>query len=142
MFIPSSRAHRRRRLAKVRALRKAERKSKEKLLKDIENAERIKQQQREKILLPFAQQLALLLGDVNVLKAGSPGKAIEMGIRAWQIGGIEYMKQLHTMTMSQIKSKCNEKESIDYLSIWWDGVGSWQSDWLEGRVKVGLGTGT
>lgn len=135
MLLPSSRAQRKERLAKVRAKRQKERLNKEKLLADLEVNERRKREQWEKTLRPYAGQLAELLTAGETPEEYRQGKAIDTGVTAWQIGGIECMKQLHSMAIRECKERCNGLKIMDHITIWWDGIGSWQSRWLDGECE-------
>jgi len=54
-------------------------------------------------------------------------EAVDMGLNAWQLGGVHCMRQLHDMAMAISKQKSQNKAVVDYISVWWDGIGSWRN---------------
>ncbi|MHC4412733.1 MAG: hypothetical protein ACYSW6_07155 [Planctomycetota bacterium] len=131
MQLPSSREHRRKRLAEARALKQTEQAERKKLSTELEtNAKRERQQWRQQ-LLPYAERLAFLAAGINNLDSRSEKQAIEIGVAVWQMGGLNCMRQLHSMAMEIYKRKYTSPMAVDYVSIWWDGVGSWRCEWLE-----------
>lgn len=131
MQLPSSREHRRKRLAEARALKQTEQAEREKLSAELEaNAKRERRQWGEQ-LLPYAERLAFLAAGANSLDSRSEKQAIDIGVAAWKMGGLSCMRQLHSMAMEIYKEKYAGPMAVDYISIWWDGVGSWRCEWLE-----------
>ncbi|MHC4635391.1 MAG: hypothetical protein ACYSYU_09335 [Planctomycetota bacterium] len=131
MQLPSSREHRRKRLAEARALKQTEQAERERLSAELEtNAKRERQQWREQ-LLPYAEKLVVLVACINSSDLYSEKQAIDIGVAAWQMGGLSCMRQLHSMAMEIYRWKYTRPMAVDYISIWWDGVGSWRCEWLE-----------
>jgi hypothetical protein len=50
-------------------------------------------------------------------------KAVEIGLKAWQCGGLACMRAVRSMAaeMNKTNSRC-----ADAISYWWDGIGSWR----------------
>jgi hypothetical protein len=131
MQLPSSRKNRRKRLAEARALKQAEQAEREKLSAELEiNSEQEHQQWRQQ-LLSYAETLAFLAFNINSSDSRCEKQAIDIGVAAWQMGGLSCMRQLHSMAMETYKEKYAGPMAVDYISIWWDGVGSWRCEWLE-----------
>lgn len=138
MLLSSSRRHRRKRLAKAKAMHEKERLSKQHLLAEAEANERINKQRWNDLLLPYAEKLAVLMINCNMAASDSDGgetEVVDMGVSAWQMGGLNCMRQLHSMAMEICAQKYQHVKIIDYISIWWDGIGSWRSHWLNGERK-------
>lgn len=138
MLLPSSYRHRRKRLAEAKIMHENERLSKQHLLVELEAKERIDRQRWNDILLPYAEKLADLVVNGNAAAGDSSHgetEVVDMGVSAWQMGGINCMRQLHSMAMEICAQKYQKAKIIDYISIWWDGIGSWRSHWLEGESE-------
>ena len=138
MLLSSSRRHRRKRLVEAKAMHEKERLSKERLLAQVEANERIDRQRWNDLLLPYAEKLAVLVVNPNVAAVDSNDReteVVDMGVSAWQMGGLNCMRQLHSMAMEICEQKYQNAKIIDYISIWWDGIGSWRSHWLDGEIE-------
>jgi hypothetical protein len=126
-LLPASREHRLRRLALMRALREERERKHKRLLSEVASRERMDRRRWQEILKPYAEKLAQLLLKGDTAYEESEGKAIEIGVRAWQIGGLSCMRELHSMAMDLCKRQYNDMTIVDYVSFWWDGIGSWRS---------------
>lgn len=130
MLPQSSRGLRRKRLAELKNIREKELLENQQLLARIEAEEQKQQEHRRQILRPCAEKLAILSeGGEN-----NEAEVVDIGVNAWQKGGLNYMRQLHSMVTDIWRQKYPGAAIIDYVSIWWDGIGGWQSQWLEGEV--------
>jgi len=134
MLLPSSRQHRKERLQKIRELREQQQQEREFLLKELKEREKVQYSERQKLLQPLSGRLLELVFHNGDNWRERENKAIDIGVKAWQIGGLSGMQQLHEMTMSQYKSKKQEIPEIDYITLWWDGIGSWQHKPLSENV--------
>lgn len=125
MLLPSSRRHRRMRLAEAKAGYEKAQAEKRQLLADLEITEKLEQGRRGEILRPIAEQLAALLaGGENIEQ--QEAKMVDIGIKAWQMGGLNCMRQLYSMTMEICTQRYRNKNIVDYIPIWWDGIGNWR----------------
>ena len=132
MLLPSSREHRRARLAEAKAMREKQRLAKERLLAEVEAKEQLQRGRWKKVLLPEAEKLAALVTGGGAANECRETEAVDIGVKAWQIGGLSCMQQLHSMAVEICRCECGHEKIIDYISIWWDGIGSWRSHWFEG----------
>jgi len=126
LLLPSSRRHRLRRLAKARAERERKQKDRERLLAEILAKEELDRRRWQEALRPQAERLAELLTDRADFKQAER-EAVDIGLKAWQMGGLSCMQQLRDMAVAISREREQNKEIIDYIPIWWDGVGSWRS---------------
>lgn len=133
MLLPSSREHRRKRLAQAKATREKERLIKERLLAELAAREEMEQDRWAQALLPYAEKLAVLVTSGEVGDEHSETEAVDIGVNAWQMGGLNCMRQLHSMAIEICRRKCPNAKIIDCISIWWDGIGSWRSHWFDGE---------
>lgn len=126
MFLPGSRKHRHRRLAQVKAEREQRQIDNRRLLTEISERESSEHRHWQKLMKPDAEKLAsLLVVEVSDYKQIEQ-EAAGIGVRAWQIGGLNCMRELRDMALSICRDKYN-KDIVDYIAFWWDGIGSWRS---------------
>ncbi|MDD5328187.1 MAG: hypothetical protein PHY02_10315 [Phycisphaerae bacterium] len=126
MLLPASRKHRIERLSKAKELREKRQKHREQLLAKVLEKEDIDWQRRQKALMPQAEMLAELLA-ANNFDFQTECKVADIGVKAWQSGGLSCMRQLHKMAMTICKNESQNKIIVDYISTWWDGIGSWRN---------------
>ena len=124
---PTARRHRAERLAQLRAAKQHQRKQQRMLLEKVLKEEELKRQQWQELLKPEAEKLAELLAAGPSRFEQARQQAIDIGLNAWRIGGLSCMRQLHEMAMDLCKRKRGDAECVDYISFWWDGVGSWRN---------------
>jgi len=124
LFSSASRRHRSQRIARAKTLRQNRQENRESLLKDVFEKEEQKRQQWRDALKPNAEILASMLVadeiDFNRLECEAAG----IGIKAWQIGGLSCMRELRDMAIELAREK--NKSVVDYIGLWWDGIGSWR----------------
>lgn len=137
MLVPASRRHRRERLAKLRAVRRQHQRQREELLASVFERERQQHRHWQEVLAPHAERLAGLLADSGADFARAEREAIDIGVNAWQIGGIECMRQLRDMAMDISRQASESRPVVDYISFWWDGVGNWRPAGLVGQACQG-----
>ena len=136
MLLPSSRGHRRNRLAQAQALRLKQRLDNERLLAEVQVREETCYRTRNDFLLPYAVELAGLIYGGEKTWTQKQIEAVDIGMTAWQMDGLDCMRQLHSMALELCGQKCENSTFIDYISVWWDGVGSWRSCQLDGDYKM------
>ena len=125
--LPTSRKHRVERLARVRALQQKQREERKRLLVNILAREEQDKRQWQRVLQPYAEKLAGLLTANRINFKQAECGAVDIGVKAWQMGGLSCMRQLREMAMAICKKKHQESMIIDYVSTWWDGIGDWRS---------------
>jgi len=125
MLLPSmSRRHRSQRITQAKALRQSRQENRDSLLKDVFVREEQKRQQWRDVLKSKAEMLAEMLAADEIDFKRIECEAVGIGVKAWQIGGISCMKELHDMTLELAREK--NKSVVDYIGVWWDGIGSWR----------------
>jgi len=134
MLSSSSREHRRKRLAQAKAMYEEERLAKQCLLAEVQAKEELERVRCGEILRPYAEKLADLVATVETTGEYGEVEAVGIGVNAWQVGGLNCMRQLHSLAMEICSRKYQNAMIIDYITAWWDGVGSWRSQWLGGQV--------
>lgn len=127
MLLPVSREHRRKRLAQTKVMRQEEQLAKQHLLDEIEAKEKLERRRWGEVLQPYAERLAALVTNNSGSCEHRESEAMDIGVDAWQIGGLNCMRQLHSMAMEICKRRYQATAIIDYISRWWDGIGSWRS---------------
>jgi Ca2+/Na+ antiporter len=139
MLFPASRTHRRARLAQAKALRAQKQQEREQLLARLEREEKYRQGQLRLTMEPLAARLAAILTNRSTKSQQKQFAAVELGVQAWQLGRLEGMKLLHEM--SRERTGANSEDSpgwIDFISRWWDGIGSWTYEpfLVKGRMEL------
>ncbi len=128
MLLPAaSRKHRAERLAQAKAEREKRQKYRERLLAEVLAKEESERRGWQEALKPQAQELAELLTSSRIDFKQAEREAADIGVKAWQIGGLNCMRQLRDMAMDSCKKKYQDSMIVDYVSSWWDGIGSWRN---------------
>lgn len=138
MLLPTSRQHRAERLAQAEAQRRARQEKREHLLAEAFAREERERQLWQEKLQSQAQRLAALLTCDAESFAQAEQQAVDIGAEAWRLGGLGCMRQLHDMTMEASRRATSSvarpprepsaetRDTCDYLSYWWDGIGDWR----------------
>ncbi len=90
----------------------------------------------ERVLRSDAEELADLLSSGKIEVDETEEKVVDIGGHAFRIGGVECMKYLYAMTKEIISDRTRITPAFHYISIWWDGIGSWRSRWLDGEYLL------
>jgi len=127
MLLPASRRSRAERLALAKAQREKQQRDRERLLEEILEKEESQKRHWREVLKGEAEKLAgLLTVDVTDFKQAER-EAVDIGANAWQIGGLGCMQQLHEMAIDICRQRNKNKDVVDYIGLWWDGIGSWRN---------------
>jgi len=132
---PAARSHRAQRLARTKVLREKEQEEREHLLADILEKEELKKQQWAELLKPQAEKLADLLAADRIDFELAQRQAADIGASVWQAGGLGCMRQLREMAINRCKQKYQNGAFVDYISVWWDGIGNWRNPSLDKTVN-------
>ena len=133
---PASRKHRAERLAEVRAEREKRQKDREHLLAEVLAKEESDRRRWQEALKPQAEKLAELLTANRANFRQAERKAVDIGVNAWQAGGLGCMQQLRDMAMDLCKKKYQDLMIVDYVSSWWDGIGSWRNQPIGENIEL------
>ncbi len=136
MLLPSSRQHRHRRLAKAEIVCQRKRQENKRILTQVQSADENGHRQWDAFLLPYADKLSGLICSDGVVDAQRQVEVVDIGLAAWRAGGVSCMRHLHSMVMGGCRQSGRDSQFIDYVSIWWDGIGSWRSGWFDGEMEV------
>lgn len=127
VLLPASRKHRCQRLAQAKALREKKQKDRERLLAEVLANEELARRNWQEVLKPQVEKLAGLLATNRIDIKQAEREAVDIGVNAWQTGGLSCMRQLRDMAIDLCKKKYQDSMITDYVSTWWDGVGSWRN---------------
>ena len=126
IMMPKSRRHRQERKARVRAEKQARQERNEQLLAELqEQALRQKKQWRAG-MTQQARELADLVNQQTKQESGQERTAVDIGVAAWQRGGLNCMQELYDMTREICGEDDSKKAGVNTISLWWDGIGSWK----------------
>lgn len=131
MLLPSSRKHRRARIAQIQENRKREYEEKCNLLKEVHLAEQRNKLHWQQILEEDAKELSRLIIEGRIDDKTVQARVIELGVKAFRIGGIECMRHLYSMAGQICKRRPQVISNLEHIPIWWDGIGNWRSNWME-----------
>jgi len=126
MLLPESRTHRKKRIVETKEMQRQIKEKNERLLAEIAEKEQNSYMQRQSDLMPLARRLAELTAEHKLGLGDIEPQAIEIGATAWSLGGISCMRQLHQMATEMYINNYEEPLYVDYIGIWWDGIGQWQ----------------
>lgn len=123
---PAGRKHRAARLSEAAAEAQRKEEDRQRLLAEVLIKERqdIEQWQRE--LKPSAERLAELITGEAVDAEQVEREAIGIGVTAWRMGGLGCMRVLRSMSLELGGEIRQGADVTDYISFWWDGIGTWQ----------------
>ena len=127
MLLPASRKHRAERLAEAKAQREKRQRDRERLLAEVLAKDDLAQHSWQEVLKPQAENLAGLLTTSRIDFKKAEREAVDIGVKAWQIGGLSCMRQLRDMAMAICRHRNQNRDIVDYIPIWWDGIGSWRN---------------
>lgn len=132
---PASRIHRAQRLAQVKAARENRQKEQERLLAEILDKDHLEKERWAELLEPEAQRLAELLTADTIDFERAERQAADIGVNAWRTGGVGCMRQLREMAIQICSQRGHGRASVDYISVWWDGIGNWRNPSLHKTAK-------
>ncbi|MHC4725915.1 MAG: hypothetical protein ACYS17_01685 [Planctomycetota bacterium] len=121
---PTSRRHHFERIAQLKVLRQNSQENRENLLKEVLVKEKLERQQWREELKPKAEQLASMLTADEIDFKQVECEAVGIGVNAWQMGGVSCMRELRNMAIDLAQER--NKSVVDYIGVWWDGIGSWR----------------
>lgn len=124
---PTSREHRLQRLSADNRLRVERRRNREELLSRLVAQQEQDRRRWQVFLMPDAEKLTMLLSANRANFEQAERQAVGIGVRAWQIGGLDCMRRLHGMALELYKEKYQNLTITDHISNWWDGIGNWRN---------------
>ena len=124
---PTSREHRFQRLAEGKRQREERQRNREELLGRLFAQQEQDRRRWQVLLTPDAEKLTVLLSTNRANFEQAECQAVGIGVRAWQIGGLDCMRRLHGMALELYKDKYQNLTITDHISNWWDGIGSWRN---------------
>ncbi len=137
MLLPAaSRKHRAERLIQAHADREKKQKDRERLLSEVLAKEESDRLGWQEALQPQAEKLAGLLTTNRANFKQAELEAVDMGVKAWQIGGLGCMRQLRDMAIDLCRRKNQNKAIVDYVASWWDGIGNWRTPSLQEMINL------
>ena len=135
MFLPSSRQYRRRRLTKAEITYQRKRQENARILTEAQTVEKSDRVEWNDFLVPYGGRLTALMCSESITDEQRQFDVVDIGVSAWRAGGLECMRELHSFASERCRQRGQDGQAIDYISIWWDGIGFWRSDWFDGEVE-------
>lgn len=123
----AGRRHRSERLIEAAAEARRREEHRERLLGEVLQREQQDIQEWKRQLGPRAERLAELITMEDVDAEEVEREAVGIGVTAWQMGGLACMGVLRSMAVESGKRvESGGVRASDYISFWWDGIGTWQ----------------
>ena len=99
----------------------------EKLLKELSEKEKLEcQQQRAELDDPAEKLSDLILSGLSGTKGATHPEVVDLGVLAWQKGGVKCMRLLRDLAWEKCQQKGITTGIVDELDYWWDGIGDWR----------------
>ena len=127
MLLPESRKHYHERMTKTKAEKEKRQRENERLLAEVSAKEESNRRNWRELLKPQAEKLAVLLAADKSNFRQAEREAIGIGADAWKIGGLSCMRELRDMAVAVYGQKYDRRDPVDYITFWWDGIGSWRN---------------
>jgi hypothetical protein len=127
MLAPAGREHRLQRLAEGKRQREERQRDHKEMLGRLFAQQEQDRRRWQTILMPDAEKLAVLLKVNRTDFEQAERQAVDIGVHAWQIGGLDCMRRLRDMAMELYKERYRNLTITDHISNWWDGIGSWRN---------------
>ena len=127
MLLPESRKHYIKRQIKTKIVKEKKQNERQRLLAEALEQKNSDFQYWHEMLKPQAEKLAsLLLSNIDDPKKAEQ-EAAGIGVNAWRIGGLSCMKELRNMAMDICRQNKKNRDVVDYITFWWDGIGGWRN---------------
>ncbi len=127
MLLPESHKCYIQRQKQAKIIKEKQQNEHKRLLAEISVNENSTYQHWHKMLKPQAEKLASLLMDDIADQEEAGREAAGIGVNAWQIGGLNCMRELRNMALDLCRKKNKNEEVVDYITFWWDGIGGWRN---------------
>jgi len=130
MMLPESRRHWLSRRTQARMARKEVIRQRELMLAEVQAQDETDRWNWRDILGPESEKLARLAADGSISSRQvreTRTETIEIGIKAWQVGGLRGMREVFDKAAQLYAPRMQEAGGIDRISQWWDGIGNWRS---------------
>jgi hypothetical protein len=127
LLAPEPKKHRAERLAQARIQKQLEQENRKQLLERLSEQEHENERLWKEAFSQQAEHLAKLLASdgKDFLKAEQ--EAISIGMEAWSKGGLICMRYLRKTAEEIFRQRYSERQFVDYISTWWDGIGRWRN---------------
>ncbi len=130
-YTPASKASRNARIEKAKAEKEKVINQRKQLLEDLAIKEKAERQEQKLLLDNSADELSdLILSGVRGSAGASHPEIINLGVKAWQLGGLKCMRLLRDMAWEKCNQKGLRPGIIDEVDYWWDGIGDWRASSL------------
>lgn len=125
MTLPSSVRHRKKRIAQTGLAKERAIHARQSLLNEAFAEEKLQRQQWTEALKPYAHKLGKLIEN-GCEDEFVRNEVVEIGVIAWQMGGVGCMRLLYEMVRKSQKQVSESQYYVDCISLWWNGIGNWR----------------
>jgi hypothetical protein len=133
LLVPEPKRHRAERLAQAKIQKQLEQEKRKQMLDRLFEQEHENERLWKEAFGLHAERLARLLASDRNDFSKAEQEAINIGVEAWTKGGLICMRYLRNMAAEIFRQQYCEREFVDYISTWWDGIGRWRNPSLSVR---------
>lgn len=126
-MLPETRKHKQQRLEQARQQKMLLQKQKQQMIEELSEKAALRLQQWQKEFEPDAEVLASLAFSAKTGDFAAESEIVNLGLKAWQKGGLECMNCLREMAINKYRAKFGSVSQYDYISSFWNGVGHWRT---------------
>ncbi len=130
MLAPESRKHYAVRMERIRLQKEEKKRRREMILKNAIEFAETNQRLWQQHFANEAEKLAEILSLDLVDSPQARETAVDIGVKAWQQGGLYCMQEVREMALNKYKEKTKNDIVMDCISFWWDGIGTWKNKML------------
>jgi hypothetical protein len=127
LLAPEPKKHRTERLAQARIQKQLEQENRKKMLDRLFEQERENDRLWKEEFTPQAERLAMLLAYDKSDFSKAEQEAIDIGVEAWKKGGLVCMRYVRNSAAEIFRQKYSDRQFVDYISSWWNGIGRWRN---------------
>jgi hypothetical protein len=133
LLAPEPKKHRAERLAQAKIQKQLEQENRKQMLDRLFEQEHENERRWKEAFTPQAERLAMLLAYEKNDFSKAEQEAIDIGVEAWTKGGLICMRYLHNLAADIFRQKYSDRQFVDYISSWWNGIGRWRNPSLAVR---------
>ena len=133
--LPQSTVHRKNRIVEIQEKKHIHNLERQRLLEQLGQQEKQSRSQWTLLFQPYALEVADLLCNPSSNIQAVRQRIVELGALAWQKGAMLGMHFLHATIVDEVKKR-SPHPSVDFVSLYWDGIGGWRKPSLLSQMYI------
>ena len=134
MALPQSRKYRNLRIELAKQKKLKRRSDQKKLLQSIQNCRFGETSLWENLFKDDIDNLCAIIDKFENQGLHKDPLAVDIGLKAWRTGNLDYMNWLNDSAVKKYQKIYNKPFFKSAISVLWDGIGNWRSQWLEENI--------